>query len=122
MNITKDTTMSSKREINETNSILSNSSAFINFNQEITFTNLNETVLTGYEKNKFLFWCFASICLCVAFVTITGNGIVIAVSGKKRNMARLKHFDGIVKSLAVTDFLLGVVGVPLIVLNYYLGT
>ena len=109
-------------EINENRSILSNSTTLINFNPKITSTNLNETVLTGYEKNKFLFWCFASVCLCVALVTITGNGIVIVVSGKKRNMARLKHFDGIVKSLAVTDFLFGVIGVPLIVVNYYLGT
>ena len=109
-------------EMNKNSSIISNSSTFINYNEEINSTNLNETTLTGYEKNKFLFWCFASVCLCVAFVTITGNGIVIAVSGKKRNMARLKHFDGIVKSLAVTDFLFGIIGVPLIVVNYYLGT
>ena len=121
MNISEDTTVSFKKEINENRSTLSNSSSFINFNHETTFTNLDETVLTGYEKNKSLFWCFAFVCLCVALVTITGNGLVIVVSRKKRNMTRLKHFDGIVKSLAVTDFLFGVIGVPLIVVNYYLG-
>ena len=79
------------------------------------------TTLTGYEKNKSLFWCFAVACICVAIVTIIGNGFVIIAAKRNRNTSRLRYFDGLVKSLALTDFLFGAVGVPLIVVNYYLG-
>lgn len=77
--------------------------------------------LTGYEKNKSLFWCFATMCLCIAIVTVVGNVMVIVASKRKQNFTRLRYFDGIVKSLAVTDFLFGLIGVPLMVINYYLG-
>ena len=79
---------------------------------------MNSTVLTSYEKNEYLFWCFAFVCLNIAMVTIIGNGIVVIVSHRSRNT---QHLDGVVKSLAVTDFMFGVLGTPLIALNYYLG-
>ena len=89
--------------------------------QETENITSNSTSLTGYEKNKSLFWCFAVACICVAIITIIGNGFVIVAAQRKRNVSRLRYFDGLVKSLALTDCLFGAIGVPLIVVNYYLG-
>ena len=90
-------------------------------NDRSPINEMNSTVLTSYEKNEYLFWCFAFVCLNIAIVTIIGNGIVVIVSHRSRNTQRLRHLDGVVKSLAVTDFTFGVLGTPLIALNYYLG-
>ena len=76
---------------------------------------------SSYEKNKVLFWCFAFVCLCISIITIIGNGIVFVVSHQSRNTTRLRHLDGVVKSLAVTDFLFGLLGTPMIAINYYLS-
>ena len=77
---------------------------------------------SSYEKNKILFWCFATVCVIITIITIIGNGIVVIASHQTRNNNRLRHLDGVVKSLAVTDFLFGLFGTPLVALNYYLGT
>ena len=77
--------------------------------------------LTSYQKNLSLFWCFSSVCLSIAIVTIIGNGMVLVASKMKKNLTRLRYFDGVVKSLAVTDLLFGLIGVPLMIINYYLG-
>ena len=76
---------------------------------------------SSYEKNKILFWCFATVCVIITIITIIGNGIVVIASHQTRNNNRLRHLDGVVKSLAVTDFLFGLLGAPLVALNYYLG-
>ena len=76
---------------------------------------------SSYEKNKILFWCFATVCVIITIITIIGNGIVVIASHQTRNNNRLRHLDGVVKSLAVTDFLFGLFGAPLVALNYYLG-
>ena len=76
---------------------------------------------SSYEKNKVLFWCFATVCVIITIITIIGNGIVVIASHQTRNNNRLRHLDGVVKSLAVTDFLFGLFGAPLVALNYYLG-
>ena len=92
---------------------------------------MNETVqpcnvtagseLSSYEKNKTLFWCFASVCVVIAVIGIIGNGLVMYVSHQTRNTGRLRYLDSVVNSLAVTDFLFGLVGIPLVITSYYLG-
>ena len=76
--------------------------------------------VSSYDKNEILFWCFAFVCLSISIITIIGNGIVFFVSHQTRNTTRLRHLDGVVKSLAVTDFLFGLLGTPMIAVNYYL--
>ena len=91
---------------------------------QINHTNsINDTQQpSSYEKNRILFWCFATVCVIITIITIIGNGIVVIASHQTRNNNRLRHLDGVVKSLAVTDFLFGLFGTPLVALNYYLGT
>ena len=92
----------------------------IGVNNGVTIvTNISEP--NSYQKNFELFWTFASVCFLNAIITLIGNGVVIYVSHQTRNTGRLRHLDGVVKSLAVTDFLFGLIGTPLIVINYYYG-
>ena len=81
----------------------------------------NSSEPNSYDKNFGLFWALASVCFVNAIVTLIGNGLVIYVSHQTRNTGRLRHLDGVVKSLAVTDFLFGLIGTPLILINYYAG-
>ena len=68
-----------------------------------------------------LFGLFTSIYIVIAILTILGNGIVIYVSHKTKSTGRLRYLDNVVKSLAVTDFLFGIVGAPIIITGYYMG-
>jgi hypothetical protein len=82
--------------------------------------NITKAHLSSYDENEILFWGFAFVCLSISIITIIGNGIVFFVSHQTRNTTRLRHLDGVVKSLAVTDFLFGLLGAPMIAVNYYL--
>ena len=77
-------------------------------------TNLPPDIIT-------LFWMFASICIMVAILAIIGNGIVIYVSHKTRSTGRLRYLDNVVKSLAMTDFLFGMIATPIALTAYYMG-
>ena len=74
-----------------------------------------------YEESKPLFWCFVSVCIVIAIIGIIGNGLVIYASHQSRSSGRFRYLDSVIKSLAVTDFLFGLVGTPLIITTYYLG-
>ena len=53
--------------------------------------------------------------ILVAMVAIMGNGLVLyAAYGKRNSMkfSRLRDLDIVIKSLAVTDLLIGLVGIP----------
>ena len=53
--------------------------------------------------------------ILVAMVAIMGNGLVLyAAYGKRNSMkfSRLQDLDIVIKSLAVTDLLIGLVGIP----------
>ena len=73
-----------------------------------------------YMKHPEIFWCFCSVCIIIAILTILGNGLVIYVSHVTRSTGRLRYLDNVVYSLAVTDFLFGVIGVPIITSQYYM--
>ena len=115
------TTIETKMEIKNNDTISIFLTTTKQYYQETGNITSNSTSLTGYEKNKSLFWCFAVACISVAITTIIGNGFVIVAAQRKRNVSRLRYFDELVKSLALTDCLFGAIGVPLIVVNYYLG-
>lgn len=68
-----------------------------------------------------LFWIFACICILVAILSILGNGIVIYVSHETRSIGRLRYLDNVVKSLAVTDFLFGILATPIVITGYFMG-
>ena len=53
-----------------------------------------------------------SVYLCIALVAVVGNGLVLFVSLTNRNQGELKHLDCVIRSLAVTDLLFGLIGIP----------
>ena len=83
----------------------------------------NENVTQSfYEENKVMFWLCSVIYLCIAIVAVTGNGLVLYASFVDRNQGRLRYFDIVIKSLAISDMLFGLVGMPCrIIGSYYAG-
>ena len=91
----------------------------ISFCEGMNITTISQ--LSSYEQNKTTFIFIAFVCTLIAFIGIIGNGLVIKVSHRTRNTGRLSHLDSVIKSLAITDFLFGLLGTPLIMINYYMG-
>ena len=85
----------------------------------LTATNVSESVISEYENNEGTFWVFATIYLLLALVTAKGNGLVIYAAFSRRNIGLLPHFDNVIKSLAVNDLLLGLFGFPCRITIWY---
>ena len=68
-----------------------------------------------------LFLTCIVISVILATITVIGNGIVIYLGSRARYGETLKYLNKPVRSLAVTDILIGVIGMPLIVTYYVLG-
>ena len=92
-----------------------------------TIKTIANNVTTASLKTAFtaahlddIFWCFCFACGIIAILAILGNGIVIYVSHVTRSTGRLRYLDNVVYSLAVTDFVFGMIGVPIIMSQYYM--
>ena len=94
----------------------------INSNSSDKSSNNETFPQTFYEENKATFWVCSVFYVCIAFVAVTGNGLVIYAAHVDKNLGRLRNFDIVIKSLAVTDMLFGLVGMPCrIIGSYYVG-
>ena len=77
---------------------------------------------TPYERHKVAFWLSATIVMCIAVVTVLGNGLVLFATYRNRNTGRLRHLDNAIISLALSDLLFGAIGIPCRVFHsYYIG-
>ena len=65
-----------------------------------------------YEENKLVLWGLGVIFLCIALLAILGNAVVLYVTHFHKNNGPLGNLDIVIKSLAVADVLLGVIGIP----------
>ena len=83
-------------------------------------TNNSTSGYTGSAPGPLL---YASLIfyLCIAFVCIVGNALVIYASYGNNNRGPLRYLDDLVKSLAVTDLLFGLFGVPCVIYLSYLS-
>lgn len=68
-----------------------------------------------------LFWVSVAVSVILAILSIIGNGIVIYVAGRKKNTGTLRYLNNAVRSLAVTDLVIGLIGIPLMIVYYYWG-
>ena len=84
-------------------------------------TNSTAEELTAYEKNKTMFWAFATFSVLIAILAVIGNGLVIYIAHGVKHVGPLRYLDNVVKSLALTDLAFGLVATPLIIINYYMG-
>ena len=75
-----------------------------------------------YVRNFACFWITIGIYLFVAGLAIVGNGLVLRTTLGKLNFSPLRHLDCVIKSLAWTDMLHGLIGIPCGCLSlYYAG-
>ena len=56
----------------------------------------------------------------IGFIAAAGNALVLYAAYGSRNFGRLHIFDGVIKSLAWTDLLLGLIGIPCQVMGVYI--
>ena len=83
--------------------------------------NICNKVDTSHGFETPLFWASTSVSIVLAVLAILGNGIVIYVAGRKRKTRTLRYLDNAVRSLAVSDFFIGLIGIPLMITYYYWG-
>ena len=66
------------------------------FADNVAFDRENVT-LSIYERYKTMFWVCSTIYMCIAFIAITGNGLVLYASHASKNLGRLRNFDNVIK-------------------------
>ena len=67
------------------------------------------------------FGAILAFSLVISILAIIGNSLVIYASVTNKNSGPFRFIDSIIRSLAVADLLLGLIGNPFIVVSYYLG-
>ena len=77
-----------------------------------TVSPVNDSI-TKYEENIVTFWFVAAVYMCIGIVAIFGNGLVLYAIYGSKHVSMLRGFDGVITSLALADFLFGLVGVPI---------
>ena len=73
------------------------------------------------QASEIAFWISEGLCLMIGLVSIFGNGLVLYVSTTKMDTGRFQHVNSVVKHLATSDFLFGIIGVPLLMLWWWWG-
>ena len=58
------------------------------------------------------FWLMIATVTIICIVGMLGNGLVIYVASKDRKTGGLRHLNKVVRNLAITDFLVNVLGAP----------
>ena len=68
-----------------------------------------------------LFRATAVVSALLSLVAIVGNAMVLYIGSRRRVTGSLRHLNSGIRSLAVTDFLIGLAAVPTIVLYTAIG-
>ena len=75
-----------------------------------------------YDFRKERFWVHATLYILIGLIAALGNGFVLFVTYGYRNSGRLRYLDNAIKSLALTDMLFGLIGMPCrTVVDYNIG-
>ena len=75
-----------------------------------------------YDRNRAVIWFAFAVYICMAIIATIGNGLVLYAAHVGHNTGRLRYLDGVIKSLAMTDMLFGVIGIPcMLIADYYTG-
>ena len=80
---------------------------------------LFEISKTNYEKYPGIFWAWVVLYSFQSNIAIIGNGLVLIATYGKRYIGNLRYLDNAIRSLAVADMLIGLFGVPCVILIYY---
>ena len=85
------------------------------FSYEVAYKDEDET------KPFTTFYVGVVVCSLMGLVSSFGNGLVMYISTMKNDQGRFQYVNMVVKNLALTDFLYGVIGVPMNILFWYSG-
>ena len=59
------------------------------------------------------FWISVTLCFLMGMLSSFGNGLVLYVSNKKNDFGGYSQINWVVKNLALSDMLFGLIGCPL---------
>ena len=82
----------------------------------------DEILISGYDSSTAIFWIDVVFIIFAGLFATAGNGLVLYAAHGNKNIGPLRYLDNIIKSLAVADMLFGLIGTPLIIFAYYIGT
>ena len=87
-----------------------------------TYLPNNTHVEDYYRYNVIISWFGVAFSIITSTIAILGNSLVI-YAGKQQtaNGDSLRYLDNVIKSLAMTDLLFGLIGTPFNCINIYLG-
>ena len=88
-----------------------------------TINNNTESVQRCIEERfcDVIFWTGVLISIVTSITAVLGNGLVIYAAHQKVNRGRLRYLDSVIRSLAMTDLLFGLIGTPFNYFNIYIG-
>ena len=92
---------------------------------DLVYNNLTEVTngarhTPSYDENQSLFWVMVVLYTCFGLLAAVGNGLVLYVAHKGRDDSRLQYLGPLIKSLAVTDLLFGLIGTPMLIAFYFI--
>ena len=73
------------------------------------------------QINEGLFWTSALICSLIAVFGMIANGVVLYFANKEPFAGALRHINTVVKHLAVSDSLYGLLSTPFSLVYWYQG-
>ena len=76
------------------------------------------------EVNKIgngVFYFSAVLIVLMGLFCTVGNGLVLYISNKNKDFGGFREINSVVKQLALSDFLFGLVGCPLTIVWWYWG-
>ena len=75
----------------------------------------------GSEESWIAFYISVAICALMGLVSVLGNGLVVYISNKKKDSGKFRFVNRVVKHLAVSDFLYGMIGIPFTIIFWLWG-
>ena len=73
------------------------------------------------QINEVLFWTAAAVCTLIFTFGAIADGLVIYFANQEPSTGALRHLNKVVKQLAVSDILLGVLACPLTLAYWKMG-
>ena len=73
------------------------------------------------QINEVLFWTAAAVCCLIVLFGVIANTLVIYFANQEPSTGTLRHLNNVVKHLAVSDLLYGVLATPLILAYWKMG-
>ena len=77
--------------------------------------------LSGSLESKIAFYISFVICILMGVVSFLGNGLVVYISRLKKDTGKFQYVNKVVKHLALSDFLYGLIGIPFNMLFWWWG-